>query len=99
MNGQVISFAHLSVAYVYYFPVELKLNIVTRALVLGNTAPEDPLCVYKNEKGIQCLTVTDVTAYFRLICQLVMPDAGLELMSNHSIRVYACVLLGEAGKY
>ena len=101
MNGQILSYARLSSEHVAYCPVALGLNIVARAEVLGNTEPEDPLCVYKDEKGVQYLTGTEVTKYFRTIMKLVMPnisDSELKLISTHSIRVYACVLLSEAGK-
>ena len=87
--------------YNLFRPVELGLSIVTRAEQLGNTEPEDPLCVYKDEKRIQYLTRADITAYLRVICKLVTPnisDAELKFISTHSIRVYACVLLSESGK-
>ena len=83
-------------------PVENGLNIVARAQVLGNTEPDDPLCVYRDKNGdVKYLTGTDVTAYFREVMHTVMPnisDEELKLISTHSIRVYACVLLSEAGK-
>ena len=63
---------------------------MTRAEQLGNTETEDPICVYKDEKGIQYLTGADITAYLRVICKLVTPnisDAELKLISSHSIRV------------
>ena len=47
------------------------------------------------------MTGADITAYLRVICKLVMPnisDIKLKLISSHSIRVYACVLLSESGK-
>lgn len=102
MNNQVIKHARLSSEYADYCPVELGLKIVTRAQLLGNTAPDDPLCVYKNDKGKTVyLTGDDVTDYYRFVTRLVMPnitDEELNLISTHSIRVTACVLLHEAGK-
>ena len=101
MNGQILSYARLPFEHRAYCPVVLGLNIVARAEVLGNTEPEDPLCVYRDEKGMQYLTSTEITKYFRTIMKLVMPnisDEELKLISTHSIRVYACVLLSEAGK-
>ena len=74
---------------------------VSDTATLSNTEPEDPLCIYKYNKGIQYLTGTAVTAYFCVIYKLVMPnisDGELKLISTHSIRVYACVLLSESGK-
>ena len=90
MNGQVINFARLAEIYRKFCPVERGLSIVTRAEHFGNTEPEDPLCVYKDDKGIQYLTGADITAYLRVICKLVTPnisDAELKLISSHSIRV------------
>jgi len=101
MNGQILSYARLSKIHSAYCPVEIGLNIVARAEVLGKSEPEDPLCVYKDKKGIHYLTGSDVTKYLRIIMQLVNPnisDEELKLISTHSIRVYACVLLSEAGK-
>ena len=78
------------------------LEILTRAQVLGNTEPEDPLCVYKDEVGKTVyLTGDDMTAYYRFVMRLTRPGitaADLALISTHSLRVYACVLLHEAGK-
>ena len=45
--------------------------------------------------------VSEITKYFRFIAKLVNPymaDAELSLISTHFLRVYACVLLHEAGK-
>ena len=74
---------------------------MTRAEQLGNTEREDPLCIYKDDKGIQYLTGADITVHLRVICKLVTPnmsDTELKLISTHSIRVYACVLLSKSGK-
>ena len=101
MNNQIIKFICV-IDYPTYCPVESGLNIKTRANVLGKTGPEDPLCVYEGKNGIILyLTGTDMTDYFRLILRLVMPNISneeLKLISTHSIRVFACVLLHEAGK-
>ncbi|KAL7523951.1 hypothetical protein ACHAXR_001316 [Thalassiosira sp. AJA248-18] len=102
MNGQIIVFVRLSVEFRSYCPVVAGQSIVTRAQVLGNTEPEDPLCVYKDKDGkVQYLTGTDVTDYFRAVLRTVSPnisEAELALISTHSIRVRACVELSEAGK-
>lgn len=101
MNGQIITYNRI-LEYPEACPVENGLNIVARAQVLGNTEPDDPLCVYRDKNGdVKYLTGTDVTAYFREVMHTVMPnisDEELKLISTHSIRVYACVLLSEAGK-
>jgi len=101
MNNQILSYARLALEHQDYCPVVLGLNIVARAEVLGKTEPEDPLCVYKDNKGVQYLTGSEMTKYLRIIMQLVNPNISseeLKLISCHSIRVYACVLLSEAGK-
>ena len=102
MNGQIIKFTRLSRRFKHYCPVENQLDIMARAAYLGSTDPEDPLCVYRNEKGeTNYLTGSDITAYYRDVMRTVRPnitDAELSLISTHSLRVYACVLLHEAGK-
>ena len=82
-------------------PIRLEYCDQRSNLRCGNTEPEDPLCIYKDKKGIQYLTGTDVTAYFCVICKLVMQNisaAELKLILTHSIQVYACVLLSESSK-
>ena len=51
MNGQIILYTRV-VYHPKYCSVVLGLNIVARAEVLGNTWPDDPLCVYRDEDGI-----------------------------------------------
>ncbi|KAL7525503.1 hypothetical protein ACHAXR_001038, partial [Thalassiosira sp. AJA248-18] len=101
MNGQIVNHARLP-AYPEYCPVNLGCSILTRAQLLGYDKPDDPLCVYRDDDGDTVfLTGVDVTAYYRLITKLVLPnisDEELSLISTHSIRVTACVLLHEAGK-
>ena len=79
----------------------IGLRLVWRAEALGQR-PDDPLCVYRDGKGATCyLTGASVTDYFRFVTRLVHPsitDEELQLISTHSIRVTACVLLAEAGK-
>ena len=100
-NGQIIAYLRLPKEPIWC-PVELALNILTRAQVLGSSDPEDPLCVYRDKDGnIQYITGNDVTAYYRFVTKLVMPNISpeeLKLISTHFIRVRACVLLHEAGK-
>ena len=61
----------------------------------------DPLCVYQDKTGTKCyLTGQDVTQYFRSVVTSTTPNIShdeLKLISCHSIRVKACVLLAEAG--
>ena len=100
-NGQIIAYLRLPEVSVWC-PVERALSVLTRAQVLGLRDPEDPLCVYRDDGGVvQFVTGSDVTAYYRFVTKLVMPNISkeeLKLISTHSIRVRACVLLHEAGK-
>ena len=100
MNGQVIWY-HMEPRYPEFCPVQVAFRLVRRALSLGQ-APSDPLCVYQLPSGQKCfLTGTDVTAYYRRVTKMVFPqicDDELRLISSHSLRVKACVLLAEAGK-
>ena len=99
-NGQVIAYVRVA-SHPAYCPVELGLDICHRAIQLGQ-GTDDPLCVYRDHHGHKTyLTGTDITKYYRFIAQLVMPSitgAELKLISTHSLRVYACVILSEAGK-
>ena len=80
----------------------MALSILARVQLLGICDPEDPLCVYKDTSGtVQYITGNDVTAYYRMVTKLVMPnisDEELKLISTHSICVTPFVLLPEAGK-
>ena len=100
-NGQIIAYLRLPDISVWC-PIERALSILARAQVLGCRDPEDPLCVYRDENGVtQYITGSDVTDYYRFVTKLVMPNISaeeLKLISTHSIRVRACVLLHEAGK-
>jgi len=99
-NGQIIWMAE-DKQHKVYCPVELSLSLVWRAETLGQ-GPEDPLCVYKGKTNkVEFLTGKEVTEYFRFIVKLTNPsitNEELKLISTHSIRVTACVLLAEAGK-
>lgn len=99
-NGQVIWCRRVR-EHAAFCPVELALRLVWRAETLGQ-GREDPLCVYKDGRGLKkYLTGHDVTEYLRFCVRLTNPsisDEELKLISTHSIRVTACVLLAEAGK-
>ena len=63
---------------------------------------DDPLAVYEALDGTKrFVTGGDMTAYLRLMTASVYPNMmseQLKLISSHSLRVTACVLLHEAGK-
>ena len=104
MNGQIISYKRLQKGrgHRHYCPVENMLDILARAQMLGKTEAEDPLCVYHDDKKkVVFLTGDDMTSYYRFVMRLTRPgitEQDLALISTHSLRVYACVLLHEAGK-
>jgi hypothetical protein len=99
-NGQIIWFRRER-RHPKCCPVRIGHRLVWRAEALGQQQ-DDPLCVYRDADGNVCyLTGRDVTDYFRFVTKLVYPsisDEELSLISTHSIRVTACVLLADAGK-
>lgn len=99
-NGQVLWY-HKDKSNLDYCPVMRAISLVRRAVQLGQS-PSDPLCVYINKNNkLVYLTDTDVTAYYRAVTKRIHPtitDDMLRLISTHSIRVTACILLAEAGK-
>jgi hypothetical protein len=100
VNGQVMYFRRED-DFPRYCPVRAGLRLLWRARTLGQ-GPNDPICVYLSEdKEKFFLTGKDMTEYYRFVFRLVFPDSSEEvwkLISTHSIRVTACVLLAEAGK-
>jgi integrase len=77
------------------------LNMLQRAQMLGQS-DLDPMCVYKDSKGrTRYLTRQETTNYIRSIAKEVNPHitkADLAFFSCHSFRVWAAILLHEAGK-
>lgn len=100
VNGQLISFVR-EPRFPALCPVEIALAIIRLATDIGASQCLDPLCVYRNTTGtVQYLTGASITAYYRYVTKLVFPTVStsdLHLISTHSLRVTACVLLHEAG--
>ena len=100
VNGQIISFA-CEPRFQSLCLVRISLAIVQLTVTLGFTDDNDPLCVFRTAQGsIHYLTGTAITAYYRHVTSLVFPafsSQELCLISTHSLRVTACVLLHEAG--
>jgi hypothetical protein len=100
VNGQIISFVR-EPRFPALCPVSISLDIVRLAADLGASHSLDPLCVYRTTSGnVQYLTGSSITAYYRYVTKLVFPQVStsdLHLISTHSLRVTACVLLHEAG--
>jgi len=97
-NGQVLWY-HRDVNNSDYCPVMRALSLVRRAVQLGQSA-SDPVCVFIKNNKVVYLTDNDVTSYYRTVTQRVHPTITAEmlsLVSSHSIRVTACILLAEAG--
>ena len=99
MNGQVIWFAR-DRAYPEFCPVVLAISLFRRAQDLGQTL-DLPLCVFRENGAVSYLSGARVTEYYRSVTAMVLPNISreeLKLISTHSLRVKACVLLAEAGK-
>ena len=81
-------------------PVSAAMRMVFRARRLGQ--PDNlPVAVYKQKNSFAYITGSRVTALLRKAVRLVYPDKSKEELnkfSAHSFRVWACVLLDEAGK-
>jgi hypothetical protein len=77
------------------------LCMIDRARALGQ--PDNlPLAVYRDRNGQKVyLTSAALTRYIRDVARTVHPNMSqtdIQKFSCHSIRVWACVLLHEAGK-
>ena len=99
-NGQSLTLA-ADVDHPEICPVRSALRITMRAQRLGQ--PRDlPVGVYKSKRGkILYLTGNKIAELLRAAVREIRPDTGKEELkrySAHSLRVWACVLLDEAGK-
>ena len=81
--------------------VDAIINMIQRAELLEQTN-DLPFGVYKNKKGeTSYITGNAITKYIRKIAKKLYPhmtEDELGYFSCHSFRVWACVLLSEAGK-
>lgn len=99
-NGQEVTYTRQD-RFSDFCPVEISLDIVDSAKKLGYTNELDPLCVYRKNGEVYYLTDDLVTEYYRKVTKMVFPSISrdeLMLISTHSLRVKAAVLLQEAGK-
>jgi hypothetical protein len=99
-NGQAITLA-AEVDRPEICPIHSAMRLVLRARRLDQ--PDDmPLGVYRTKKGKSMyLTGNKIAELLRKAVQSVRPDTtseDLKRYSAHSLRVWACVLLEEAGK-
>ena len=82
-------------------PVRNCMELVARSQRLGQS-PDLPVCVFPNKNGtILYLTGSKVASLLRSAVKHIRPDTPKEELtkySAHSLRVWACVLLDEAGK-
>ncbi|KAL7503482.1 hypothetical protein ACHAXN_001269 [Cyclotella atomus] len=81
--------------------VNAMINLLERAESLFQ--PEDlPFCIYRNSRGRTVyLTAQELTKYIRKVAKKLYPHMTKEELSYfscHSLRVWAAVLLSEAGK-
>ena len=81
--------------------VDAFINLIERAKLLGQ--PDNmPFCMYRNtRRKTVYLTGKVLTEYIRKIAKKLYPhmmEEELSYFSCHSFRVWAAVLLSEAGK-
>lgn len=99
-NGQSLSIA-ADTANPAICPVRNAAALVIRARRLGQP-PDLPVAFYTNKKGEKLyLTGTKIAELFRKAVKSCRPETTKEELSRysaHSVRVWACVLLDEAGK-
>jgi hypothetical protein len=99
-NGQLITLA-AEIDRPEICPVRSTMRLVLQAKWLNQ--PDDmPVMVYKTKKGkVIYLTGNKIAELLRKAVKEVRPDTSpdkLKRYSTHSLRVWACVLLDEAGK-
>jgi hypothetical protein len=99
-NGQAITLA-ADVDHLEICPVRSALHIVLRAQRLGQPS-NLPVAVYKSKQGKTLyLTGNKIAELLRPAVHAIRLDTTKEELkrySAHSLRVWACVLLDEAGK-
>ena len=98
-NGQDITLAS-NEDHPQVCPVRAAMNMVLRARRLGQ--PDSlPVACYRSKKGDRVyITASRIAFLFRAAAKAVHPNltkAELSKYSAHSLRVWACVLLDEAG--
>jgi hypothetical protein len=99
-NGQLITLAAESDGP-EICPVRSAMQLVLRAKQLNQ--PDDmPIVLFKTKKGNKIyLTGNKIAKLLRKAIKKVCPDTTLDKLkqySAHSLQVWACVLLDEAGK-
>lgn len=101
VNNQLVKYAGTP-EHPDFCPTERSLSIVQRVRSLGYVDPATPACIYRHKNGRNYyLCNEDVTKFLRFVKKMVHPnisDEELHLISVHSIRVEAAVILHEAGK-
>ena len=97
-NGQAITLS-ADVDHPKICPVRAALRLVLRARRCGQ--PDDlPVACYKNRGKLTYLTGKRIAALFREAVKKEFPNTPKDELSRysaHSLRVWACVLLDEAG--
>jgi hypothetical protein len=70
------------------------------SIAIGQT-DDLPMAAFLNNNKIEYVTLKDVSTFFQKIAKKVHPKMSkseIQKYSSHSIRVWACVILDEAGK-
>lgn len=101
-NGQSIKIP-IDTAHIDICPVYHALQIVMRKFRLDPHNLDAPLCVFANNNSMDPLYLTGakVKTFLQQAVKKVHPNISMEELkkfSAHSLRVWACVLLDQAGK-
>ena len=99
-NGQKVGFKILSKTYADMDSVLAAFDIYMRSIAIGQT-DDLPMAAFLNNNKIEYVTLKDVSTFFQKIAKKVHPKLSkseIQKYSSHSIRVWACVTLDEAGK-
>ena len=99
-NGEQLTYINNAGCTLFSVP-RAVISMIKRARLLEQ--PDSlPLAVYKSKVGqTKYLTARVLTSYLRKIAKKVHPtwtDEQINKISAHSLRVWACILLHEAGK-
>ena len=98
-NGQALTLP-AEKKFPHTCPVRAALRLVLRARRCGQPDDKPVACFLNKAKKITYLTGSNIAALFRIAAKKVYPNMSKEQLkrfSAHSLRVWACVLLDEAG--
>jgi hypothetical protein len=98
-NGQALTLS-ADKKFPHICPVRAALRLILRARRCGQLDTMPVACYLSKAKKITYLTGSRIAALYRIAAKKVYPNTSKEQLkrySAHSLRVWACVLLDEAG--